>query len=109
MKASEASLKQAEEMTGKQLEYYDTKNVPEKFKKESYPTPWYTPIDAIKGAEDDPEIDDTLDSIRQAEIIFGYKKETRNWHPDGANWDYYSHYSKSKPEAADQAAAHAAI
>jgi len=28
-------------------------------------------------AEDDAEIDETLDSIRQAEIIFGYKNETR--------------------------------
>jgi len=33
MKESEESLKQAEEITGGQLEYYDTKNVPEKFKK----------------------------------------------------------------------------
>ena len=49
-------------MTGKQLEYYDTKNVPEKFKKQSYPAPWYVPdgTDAV----DDGEIDDTLDSIR---------------------------------------------
>jgi hypothetical protein len=92
---SEASLKQAEEMTGQQLEYYDTKNVPEKFKKESYPAPWYTPEGV--DAEDDNEIDETLDSIRQAEIIFGYKKETRNWHPDGQKWDYYSHERKSDP------------
>lgn len=40
---------------------------------------------------DDPEIDDTLDSIRQAEILFGYKKETRDWHEEGNKWDYYSH------------------
>ena len=81
-------------MTGKQLEYYDTKNVPAKFKKESYPAPFYI----APGTEmvDDGEIDDTLDSIRQAEVMFGYKKDNRNWHAD-PNWDYYSHYSKSIP------------
>lgn len=59
-------------------------------------------------AEDDAEIDETLDSIRQAEIIFGYKKETRNWHAEGNKWDYYNHYRMSEPEIADKAALHAA-
>jgi hypothetical protein len=74
MKESEASLKQAEEITGGQLEYYNVNNVPEKFKKASYPTPFMTPENP--DAEDDAEIDETLDSIRQAEVMFGYKKET---------------------------------
>tara|TARA_B110001450_G_scaffold255068_1_gene281728 strand:- start:910 stop:1500 length:591 start_codon:yes stop_codon:yes gene_type:complete len=106
MKQSEASLKQAEEITGGQLEYYDTKNVPEKFKKASYPTPWLTP--EHPDAEDDQEIDDTLDSIRQAEIIFGYKKETRNWHKEGNKWDYYNHVRMSDQEAQEKDALHAA-
>lgn len=33
MQESEASLKQAEEMTGEQLEWFDVKNMPAKFKK----------------------------------------------------------------------------
>lgn len=101
MDQSTASLKQAEEITGKQLEYYDVNNVPEKFKKASFPKPFMVPDHP--DAEDDDEIDSTLDSIRQAEIMFGYKKETRNWHQD-PSWDYYSHYSKSIPEMSDQAA-----
>ena len=44
MKESEASLKQAEEMTGKELEWYDVNNIPAKFKKESYPTPFMEPL-----------------------------------------------------------------
>ena len=93
MKESEASLKQAEEITGGQLEYYNVNNVPEKFKKASYPTPFMTP--EHPDAEDDAEIDETLDSIRQAEVMFGYKKETRSWHAEGNKWDYYSHFRKS--------------
>lgn len=49
-------------MTGGKLEYYDTNNVPAKFKKESYPKPFLLP--EHPDAEDDNEIDDTLDSIR---------------------------------------------
>lgn len=90
MKDSEASLRTAEELTGGKLEYYDTNNVPEKFKKDSYPTPFRTDFYNSETILDDPEIDDTLDSIRQAEILFGYKKEKRDWHED-PNWDYYNH------------------
>jgi hypothetical protein len=101
MKESEDSLKQAEVITGGQLEYYDVNNVPAKFKKASYPKPWLTP--EHPDAEDDAEIDETLDSIRQAEVMFGYKNETRSWHAD-QNWDYYSHYSMSNEEKADKVA-----
>lgn len=59
--------------------------------------------------DEDQEIDDTLDSIRQAEIIYGYKKEHRTWHPEGSNWDYYSHYKKTDDEIADAEAKHAGV
>lgn len=105
---TEASLKQAEEMTGKSLTYYDWKNPPPEKKKETYPVPFSTPDPENLDAEEDQEIDDTLDSIRQAEILYGYKKEHRTWHPEGSNWDYYNHYKKSVDEIAEQDAKYAA-
>jgi|APSaa5957512535_1039671.scaffolds.fasta_scaffold208431_1 hypothetical protein len=94
-------------MTGEQLEYFDPKNIPEKFKRKWYPTPWMTP--EHPDIDEDQEIDDTLDSIRQAEIIYGYKKEHRTWHPEGTNWDYYSHYKKTPEQIDDAAALHASV
>ena len=90
MKESEASLKTAEEITGGLLEYG---KYPEKFHKSSFPTPFRTPENP--DVEDDPDINETLDSIRQAEVMFGYKNETRSWHAEGNKWDYYSHFRKS--------------
>lgn len=57
-------------------------------KEKDYPKPFMEPKVKDGEYEETAEITDTLDSIRQAEIQFGYRKEDQTHH--GGNFDYYN-------------------
>lgn len=61
-----------------------------------YPTPFRVPNPVTTEYDETSEIQDTLDSIKQAEIQFGYSKETRDNKEE--NWDYYNNRPLTKIE-----------
>jgi len=82
-KTTENSLKWAENHLGAQM--WDYGYIP---KEKDYPTPFRVPNPNKTEYEETEEITDTLDSIRQAEIQFGYVKQNKTEHGD--NFDYYN-------------------